>query len=332
VPESHCPGDHIEIYGCTACFNPMILTWSGGEIQAKPTENARDLRVVAPPGSIGANILDELPKSLQNLPVLPEISRRVLSMVNNPEAALADVVNLIREDQVIALKIMQLANSPTYGGLREIKDLNAACARLGMKTIANTVQAVASSNLYITGDKTLSKYMRDLWRHSVATAYLAHEVAALLAVPKPETLFLAGLFHDIGKVVLLDIFANNYSGPLGVLRSTPEIFQEVVQGFHPGVGLHVVQSWGLPAEFVAITFCHMDPSSCPNEDWCFLSHIVALADTIAHVEGFTPDPVEEIVLVSHPSARFLNLTDIKIASLRADLAEKLESLLEVVSG
>ncbi|MFP4501789.1 MAG: HDOD domain-containing protein [Candidatus Hydrogenedentota bacterium] len=326
------PGQNRVLRACTACKNPYIVVREGAALATHPIDTVQDVREMAPEGSIGGDLLAELPEAMKRLPMLPEVSQRVLSMVRDPEASMQDLANLIREDQVISLAVMRLANSPVYGGLSEITELNTACARLGMKTIANTVQAVANRNLFITGDQRLRTFMQQLWRHAIATAYCAEEVARIRAEPNTDLLFLGGLLHDVGKVALLEIVTNARSGALSALRDNPDLLREVLDGFHTLAGLHVVQAWGLPPEFHMLTFCHEDPALCFDEGILDRVHIVALANVVAKAEGFTVyDQAEDTMLIGHPSTRHLNLGDVKLASLRVDLTDRLESIIQALS-
>lgn len=328
LPDAAKPAKGPKLYGCCACFNPYYLDWEGIQLKAVPLPHTSDIRHISPKGSIGGAILEALPVAVEKLPVLPEISQRVLAMVRDPDAAMKDVANLVRQDQVVALALMRVANSATYGGLTEIKDLNSACARLGMKSIANVVQTVASNNLFVTGDKRLKGFMQKLWRHSIATAYCANVIAVSMAEPRSETLFLAGLVHDIGKVMLLDIITGQYTGAISELRVTPELLREVIDGFHPLLGLHIAQRWNLPPEFGAILYFHHNPSATPHEEWTPMVHTVALGNLIAKVEGYGLYEVGETYLTSDESARYLNMSDIKLAGLRVDIADLLEPLFE----
>ncbi len=331
IPPEQLPHEKSRLYACGGCLNPVALLLEETGVVSKPVRGVRDVRQVAPDGSIGGAILAGMDRAIENLPVLPEISQKVLQMVNDPEISMGDLAEVIQKDQVIALQIMKLANSATYGGLQEIAELNAACARLGMKVIANAVQAVANGNLYITGEKDLQNYMQRLWRHAIATAHAASAIAVQLAMPRSEALFLAGLIHDIGKVVLLEILTGAYSGPLAPLREAADLRAEVFDKFHNLVGLHVAQKWELPPEFLVTTFCHHDASTMPDNSYMPMTQVVALADAVARAEGYGSTEDEEIFLTSHPASQFLNMSDIKLAAMRIDLKDKVEALLDMAA-
>ena len=322
--------NHAGLSVCPACANPYIVAIQGQTATASVPDGARDIREIAQPGSIGGELLKALPRALEELPVLPEISQRIMTMLRDPEVSMQDLSDLIRQDQVIAIRILQLANSAMYGGLQEIKDLSAACARLGMRMVANAVQTVANGNLYITGNEAFRDRMKQLWRHAVATAHCAYEIACVLAEPRADELFVAGLIHDVGRVVLLDIVANQYRGALANLRSAPDLLEEVFNGYSPLAGLHAAIKWNLPPEFRMTTYFLHDPDAVPDEPTRVLTNIVALAEAVAESSGFGIGTTAPSVL-SLPCARALGMTDMKLAMVRTDLDEKLAALIEIGS-
>lgn len=328
VFESSGPAD---LAICTSCFNPLHLSRESGSLQGRAIAGAPDTRQIAAPGSIAAALLEQVPAAMEQLPVLPELSQRILRLLKDPDFGMGELAAMIREDSVLALAIMKQANSVAFGGLQSIKDLNSACARLGMKTVANTVQMVANRNLFITGDARLKENMERLWRHTVATAHCASQIARLTLAPDQEALFLAGLVHDIGKIVLLEMVASPRSKILRNLEGNPELVREVLDGLHPLFGLLVCQAWRLPPEFRAAVFFHHKPELCPAADWLSFTHTVALSNTIARVEGYGMYPGnEEAFLASNPSAIYLGLSDMKLAALRVDFSDTLEALFEAV--
>jgi len=317
---------------CTTCFNPLLLTMDGGDTVADTIAGVRDVRQVAAPGSIGAALLEQVPTAMEQLPVLPELSLRILRLLKNPEFGMGDLAALVREDPVLAVAIMKQANSVAFGGLHPIKDLNSACSRLGMKTVANTVQVVANRNLFITGDQRLKDNMERLWRHSLATAHCAGQIARVTLAPNQETMFLAGLIHDIGKVVLLEMVATPKTKVLRNLEDKPDLVREVLDSLHPLFGLLICQAWRLPPELRAATYFHHNPESCPSSDWASITHTVALSNTIARVEGYGMyTDKKEAFLASDSSAIQLGLSDIKLATLRVDFIDTLEALFEATA-
>ncbi|MBI5094370.1 MAG: HDOD domain-containing protein [Candidatus Hydrogenedentes bacterium] len=317
---------------CKDCLNPFTVHWEGATPKCAVLPGSVDIRAVAPAGSIGGEILAQLRKAADNLPVLPEMAQRVMELVKRPDSSMRELAALIGEDAVMALKVLKVANSALYGGLSEIKDLNSACSRLGAKTVASVVQAVANGNLYITGHKKSREMMQTLWRHSVATACCADEIAKAIAEPRSDEYFFAGLIHDVGKVCLLDILSDAYSGVLGKLRDAPELLNEVLENYHTLAGLVVVSQWGLANEFAVTTYCHTDPSTAPFEDCSSMTHAIALASRIAHISGFGFGEDSGSSLVSHPSTAFLGLNDVRLATLRVDLMERLDNVLGVLES
>jgi putative nucleotidyltransferase with HDIG domain len=314
---------------CSACYNPVLVDCSGGGEEVRPLEGVADMRRQIPPGSIGAKLLEHVDDAIENLPVMPEVSHRILALLKDPDFGIEELVALVREDSVLAVSIMRQANSAAFGGLQEIKDLNGACARLGMRNIANTVQLVANRNLFITGNPVLKKSMGQLWRHSVATAHCANEVARLNLAADQETYFLGGLMHDIGKILLLEMVVSPKADVIRDLHANPELMREIITGLHPLFGLLVCQAWKLPPAFRAAAYFHHNPGQCPVKEWMPVCHTVGLANTIAKMEGYGMyEMTEEVFLASHPSSVYLALSDIKLATLRVDLSDKLEVLFE----
>lgn len=330
LPGDATTGGATGLAACDTCFNPLLVEWQGGNAVAAALPKSPDIRRIAPPGSIGADLLSQTGANMEELPILPEISQRILKLLRDPEFNIMQLASLIKEDPVIAIAVMKQANSAAFGGLHEITDLHAACSRLGIRTIANTVQLVANRNLFITGNAVLKKSMERLWRHSVATAHCANEIARLTMVPNQESIFLAGLVHDIGKIILLELVASPRSTMVRGLQGNPQLLAEILQNLHPLLGLLICQAWNLPPAFRAAVYFHHDPAACPVQEWTQAVHIVALANTLAKVEGYGMyEGAAEAFLASHPSSIVLGLSDIKLATLRVDLHDTLEALFDV---
>jgi hypothetical protein len=101
----------------------------------------------------------------------------------------------------------------------------------------------------------------------------------------------------------------------------------VIDGYHTLVGLQICLRWNLPPEFGVTTFCHDRLQSIPDDSWLPPVHVIALGSAEATVSGSGARDAG-ISLLSLPSTKFLGLNDIKLASLRIDLEEKLEALID----
>ena len=134
----------------------------------------------------------------------------------------------------------------------------------------------------------------------------------------------------MGKVALIEIVAGQYSGAVGELRATPQVFKQVIETFHPLLGLHVAQAWRLPPEYLAITYYQGRPTECPRDEWLPMVHTISLASLIANVEGHGLVKMEDTFLTTNESARYLNLSDIKLAGLRVDLDDKIEAMMSIM--
>ena len=315
---------------CRQCLNPALAEPNANGLQVTALAGYEDLRYRVQPGSVMEGMLHLLNKEINNLPVLPEAPRRVMAMVHDPIASTADVAGVLNEDPVLSAQVFKMANSAFYGGVEPIRELHVACARIGMRGVANVVQASAQSNLYKSKEAKFRQMIHDLWRHSVATAHatklLAEESPALC----PEQAFFAGLIHDIGKVLLLDLIAEKYTGPKGELRDSPELLARVIDAFHPLVGLHLTDRWNLPPEYGFTTFYSGAPENCPIEEWTPLTHAVCLGGRISEVCGFGGAPSDNGGLDGHASIGHLQLDDATIAAVLQDVPEAVEELLDII--
>lgn len=316
---------------CTACFNPSLI--EAGSDAATVVPHQSDMRELAPEGSIGAELLKGVRERRDALPVLPELSQRILALTRDEEASVNDLAALVREDPVLAAKVLQLANSAMYGGLAEITDLTTACARLGLKKLANCVQAVANGHLYTSSRPAFHSIMQRHMQHALVTAHCAHEIAVAIAEPQPDTLFVAGLIYRIGMVPLLDAVSEVEQGPLAELREQEDLLRDALESYYPLVGLYIVQAWNLPPAFSQTVYFQNQPGNVPDDTARSRAHAVNLAASIATASGFGPwEQGTDDLLMAHESTQYLGLTDIKLASIRVDLEDRIAPLLQVAAA
>jgi len=319
------------LYGCRNCMNACLVQFREAVPVAEPVPGNRDLRDEAPAGSVIAGVLEMLDEALDALPVLPEIPQRILAMVHDPLVSMNELADLISKDAVISVKLMKMANSAFYSSPQAIRDLTVACSRLGLKLIANTTYAAANNNLYQSGVSQFRGLMQDLWRHSLATAHCAFEVGVRATGAENSLFFEAGLIHDVGKLVLLDIITKRYKGNVGRLRESRELLLRIVRKFHALVGLHVAQHWQLSPDMGFSALYHNDAEMVPVADHQQLTDVTCLANELAHALGYGLGEERDVSLDGHPAALRLGFSPDDLASLQQDVADKVESLVDIFS-
>lgn len=329
---SYIPSE-ISLAACAGCMNPYAISPESGQAAAKMLPGRLDIRQTVPPDSLGGRSLASVQKNLDTLPVLPEIARRVMALCNDPDVSIADLATLLSQDSAMAGKVLQVANSAMYGGLKSITSLDAACARLGLRNTANIVQAVVNARMFESSDSALNGAMKRLWRHSIVAAQSAYEVARLGSEPQPDSRYLAALFHDVGHTAMIDRVSRGKDPVMAQLRSAPELLREVLESFGRLVGLHCIQRWGLGTPFRVAAFYANQPETA-LEPWLRAAHTAAMASALADVMGYGEDeaPRHDGALVGLPSASYLGLSDIKIAGLRVDLEDKLAEWVQLLAA
>lgn len=329
LPYANDAADEIQLGACRECLNAFVVRGEdGGLPEPAPLEGAPRIADLAPPGSVMAGVLGTLNDVIAELPVLPHIPQRILGLIHDPLASMSDLADVINEDAAIAMKVLRVSNSALYMGTQEITDLQVACARLGMRNIANIVHAVANGNLYRTADSAMREIMAQLWTHALATAHCADKIAAQAPRVDQRTTFIAGLVHDVGKLVLFDTITQKYRGNIGRLKESPELLLKTIDRFHSLTGLHVILFWKMPQEFAFTTFFNTAPEKCPNPAWTPICHVLALASDLADACGFRIGGGDGPPIIDHPSAQALGIKQDAINTMSTVLPETLDMLMD----
>lgn len=231
--------------------------------------------------------LDVLLQSAKDMPTIPRIAVHVAKLVDNPNASARQVATALASDQVLTARVLRMANSAFYGAPRRISTVTDAIVLLGMRTIRNMAMAVSCFDVL---DRELQCYaMRrgDMWRHAFCVGYAAQLLAKRTHYLATEEAFVAGLMHDIGKVIVSLSFADDFNRVLEIAASNDLPFylaEQQVLGFdHAEVGARVCENWKLPQQLVETIRYHHRPSL--QSDWAPLTAIVHVADVLCLTLG-----------------------------------------------
>ncbi len=231
--------------------------------------------------------IKDLIRNNLSIPTLPDVVLQINKMIEDPDAGTAEIGSLVSRDAPLAAKVLRIANSSYYGLSGECVSTEHASTVLGFKVLKNIVTQVAIINQFdhLEGDGRFS--LQDLWDHAGLTAHLCSKLAQRCTVLRaftPDEMYVCGLLHDVGKVVLLDGLGTRY---LDLVQKSDEgghsLFsvERASLGFsHTDVGAVVANRWGLPEQISNAIQYHHGPRDEVSRN--VVVSIVAHANLVAH--------------------------------------------------
>lgn len=249
--------------------------------------------------------LEQAVARLQELPALPLVVSELLASFDDPDVELGALAAQIANDQALAAKTLRLANSSFYGLQSKVRTISQAIAVLGFDSVrALVVGAGLIGNFDAARHKGFD--FRAFWRHAIGTALCARALARRGGSP-PELAFVAGLLHDIGRLVLVTRFPEQYAQVVAqrALRDCTLLEAERTElGIdHAQVGRALTQHWRIPEQICQAIGSHHQPM---EQDYGGLASVVHAADAIAHgldLSGSQDDLVPPLVQGAWDSLR-----------------------------
>ncbi len=212
----------------------------------------------------------------------PDVFRKVMAVAEDEKASVSDLKAVIEHDPVIVAKVLSMANGAYFWFPRQISSISQAILVLGF----NMVKTLAVSTSIFTGLSTNNiRSVNALWDHSFIVGMAAGLIAKESMVVDNEPAFITGLLHDIGRVVLLQLFGEQYLDVSGASREGLLLREEKAFGAtHTEVGGWLAERIKLPEACVRSISYHHNPSECPidkaDPSMEYLPHVVYLADFI----------------------------------------------------
>jgi HD-like signal output (HDOD) protein len=230
--------------------------------------------------------LEERLSTCESLPVLPMSLSHIQKLMGMPKSTMAQIAYAISADQTLASKTIKLVNSAFYGMRKPVSSITQAIVILGLNTINNIMLGLSAVKMFGSAKgKTLDQEL--FWEHAFGVALMSKELANATGYDEPDECFIAGLLHDIGRLVMEQYFHNDFSkafmGARSMNISLSEAEQLVFGADHCFAGGYLAKKWKLPVFLYACIRYHHSIDSMPPEfaEYGRMAAIVAMANYLA---------------------------------------------------
>lgn len=229
-----------------------------------------------------------------DLPPMPHVASKAISMVENPDTTAGELTDLLSRDTALAARVLKIANSAMFSRQREITTLNQAIMIIGFKALKGIIVAATLRQL----NKNFGKLEKLIWENSIATATAATYLCRKLKKRYHEEIFLLGLLHSLGQIVLLfqKETGSDYKHVMKLVQDKHLDYASAeleVFGFaHPLIGALVAKKWNFSSETCQVILHYKDPieGKAPEGELEEKTAIVQLADLVSHAAGIgTPE-------------------------------------------
>ena len=269
---------------------------------------------------------------IENVPTLPTVMARILAATQDPKTSAEDVNKIILGDQALTAKILKLVNSAFYGFPRKIGTVTEAVVILGFATVRNL--AITASVFQSFGSRKKGRFDREsFWRHSVAVGTVSRILARRMNMPSQEDIFVAGLLHDLGKVVLDHHCHEDFMKALDLAEENEwplyKAEEEIFGVSHAEVGRWLAERWNMP-DFLVFTIAHHhNPADVP-EGFPVVS-LVHIGNTVARYRNIGSGGDTYTPPIKTEALQRLNFKKEYLNSVLETLDDDLEKALQLLS-
>ena len=231
--------------------------------------------------------LQDFVDRLTNLPTLPPIAIRILEVASDENFDTQAIIELVEADQALTARILRVANSPFFGVPREVSTVAQATRLLGMDFIRSMTLSILVVDCLSVKDGQVFR-IEPFWQHSFACAIASELLAQEFGHPQPKEAFVAGLLHDLGKLILYQWDADRYESVVQEAAQTRtsllEKEEEMLGVGHTRVSKMVMEAWRFPQPLVEAAWLHhQPPEETAGSGVRPLTQIVQLANSVCHL-------------------------------------------------
>jgi putative nucleotidyltransferase with HDIG domain len=261
---------------------------------------------------LNSSELHERIAKIKALPSPPKIYHRLVTELQSESTSVKEVADLISTDVALTAKMLQMVNSAFFGLPRRVESPLQAVNLLGLDVVQGLVLTAGVFNQF-EGPAVPGLSIERIYNHSVAVGTAASRVAKTLDLDRrvAEDSLMAGLLHDVGKLIQLMHFAEDVTAALRLAKETemslPEAERQVMGVSHAELGAHLLSLWGLPDSILEAVALHHDPAKSPSRMIGTLA-TVHLANVVEN-RGQPDDSTDNDVMLDKDYLADLDLLD-----------------------
>ena len=252
----------------------------------------------------------EIVKKVTTIATLPEVTAQIIKTVEDPKSSAQQLHKIVSHDPALVTRILKVVNSAFYGLPGQIGSVERAIVLLGLNGVKNIAVAASLGQLFRGGALCAGFTPKDLWTHCIAVGVAARDLARNLKLNIADEAFLAGMIHDMGILISLQLYPERLREVCDAARNGGdfcELERKIIGLDHQQLGMGLAEHWKFPRACQLVAGYHHQPDKLADQTR-HLVMLVHVADTICcqTKHGFN-------LTAAHQS-----FTDERLADMRMD--------------
>lgn len=262
-----------------------------------------------------------------DLPTIPVVATKVMQLIESERATAEELGKVVAGDPAVAARVLKISNSAFYGCQRKIQSLQTAIMMLGFNTLRSLVITASMKQVY----QPYGLVEKMLWEHSFGAGLAARIIGGKTKHVNEEESFLAGLFHDIGKIIMNHLDRDKFQSVIQRCYNEGISFNEAEMDeysyVHEDVGACVIRKWNFPEILANSVLYHHSLSFGDADDphLVNLTAVVNLADLFCRKLGIGErNPDEDLVVSGTIASDILQLDEEQVMDMLEIFRESFE--------
>jgi putative nucleotidyltransferase with HDIG domain len=266
-------------------------------------------------------------ENISSIPTLPTVIERITRLLQNPKTSAEEIGKAITTDQALASKVLKLVNSAFYGFPGKISTITHAIVILGFSTIKNVVLTASIFDAFHKKGNENSEFnLEQFWMHSISCGAAAQSIAKHLGSNDKEECFIAGLLHDLGKLILCQYLPEEFTKAIKLTKTNNSLFfdseKTLFDVTHQEIGAYLTDRWNLPKNLQYAVRYHHNPQ--PSRDHYMITSIVHCADIFVRALDYGSGGDQKIPQMAENVWKSLGLANVNLNTVFAAIEDEIQ--------